>query len=152
MQAQRARGLVYTSYPINTAISSTESTQPSPLLHTAESDMSGSCMHACTPGTKSTPCTRTNRYQEHMSRRRRRGSVRLPRTPGCHRNTNSSAIPSKYGKCASIGTGYCHTHTRRATPSSAFEFVFRWRASCTLLRCLRRLICSYRYQSSVADV
>ena len=84
-------------------------------------------------------------YQEHMSRQRRLKERELPRTPRCHQNTNSSAIPSKFGKCASIGTGYCHTHTRTATPSSAFEFVFRWHASYTLLRCLRQLICSCAY-------
>ena len=68
-----------------------------------------------------------------MSCQRRRRSVQLPRTPGCHRNTNSSAILSKYGKYASIGIGYCHIHIRIATPSSAFEFVFRWHASYMLL-------------------
>ena len=52
-------------------------------------------------------------------------------------------ILSKYGKCASIGTGYCYIHTWIATPSSAFEFVFRWHASYTLLCRLRRLICSW---------
>ena len=78
--------------------------------------------------------------QEHMSCWRWQRSVQLPRTPGCHRNTNSSAILSKYGKCTSIGIGYCHIHIRIATPSSAFEFVFRWHASYTLLRHLRRLI------------
>ena len=88
------------------------------------------------------PVLMDSSHQEHMSRRRWRRSVQLPRTPGCHRNTNSSAILSKYGKCTSIGNGYCHTHTWIATPSSTLEFVFRWHTSYTLLCCLRRLICS----------
>ena len=59
---------------------------------------------------------------EHMSSHRRRRSIQLPHTLRSHQNTKSSVIHSKYGKCESIGTGYCHIHTWIATPSSAFEW------------------------------
>ena len=58
----------------------------------------------------------------------------------CHRNTNSLSM---FGNCASIGDPLVHIHTSMAMPSSTFEFVFSWYASCTLLCRLRRLVCSW---------
>ena len=86
------------------------------------------------------------------------GAYEPPKAAKEHATTTYARVPSKcailskYERCASIGNGYCHIHTRIAMPSSAFEFVFRWHASYTLLRRLRRLICSWFLWSSQIEL